>query len=474
MIESDTFKGIAQEVVNTMTQIVSFPLIVTNALGLVVSASSASLLGTPRKLCLALLEKPAQERKRAALQHNAEKIDGTGIAVPLFDACMEVVGSVEVLGEAGCVRPFALAIKRQIEMVLKERQRLQTAFLKENAIQDVISDFVNYVPGISDLGMLETRARCLGFAPDFLYVPIVFDIHHFKRFTREQWGKNSWESGGEAESFIQALKNRILMDIRGIFNHPNDVSISLKSDKYAIFCSISPQIRNDKEKVYQRVNDNSLLVLKKLTEKKLSAVIGIGFFFEGVPELSFSYRSAWEAVHLGKTLFRRPGVYDIQDLRFEYLLSSLPLDRQRRFVSDRLSQIELSPDDKDLRKTILAYVKNFFHHQSTADELHIHRNTLSYRLNRIRKLTGKSLQSFHEFLEMYVACLLADILSPDTTDAEKRQRAKMKVRCRRPSPPLTRDPEDPTSDPVHDIFPQTKRSINSSRSKGKRKMQISP
>ena len=370
-----------------------------------------------------------RERARKG-PHGHETATETGVAVPLHNACMEVIGAVGCLGEPDTARPFALTVKRQIEMILKERQRLQSAFLKENAIQDVISDFINYVPGVSDLDMLETRARCLGFSPDFLYVPIVFDIHHFRQFTQEQWKRDAAGEGG-AETFIQAMKNRILLDIRDVFNHPSDVSIPIQSDKYAIFCSVSPRIRDDREKVYERVNSNSLTFIKRLSERGLSAVIGIGFFFEGVPELSFAYRSAWEAVKLGKTLYRRPGVYDIQDLRLEYLLSSLPRNRQKRFVLDRLSPIELNEGDGHLKATVVAYARNFFNRQSTANELHVHRNTLGYRLDKIERLTGKSLRTFHDFLELYVACLLSDIilLSEDTENPETTQRSRAPDGC---------------------------------------------
>ena len=207
------------------------------------------------------------------------------------------------------------------------------------------------------------------------------------------------------------------METRGIFNAPNDVSVALSGDKYAVFCSISPRIRENKELVFVRVNENSRFLLRRLEEQRLSAVLGIGFFFKGVPELSYAYRSAWEAVNLGKTLFRQPGIYDIQDLWFESLLLSIPKDIRERFIQNRLAQFEISPNDREIKRTIVAYGENFFNRQSTANALHVHRNTLNYRLGKLEDRTQRSLRSFHNYIELYMACVLSDMNSEIHADA---------------------------------------------------------
>ncbi|MBQ7263060.1 MAG: helix-turn-helix domain-containing protein [Synergistaceae bacterium] len=353
----------------------------------------------------------ARDRTSPKSQEEIEG-DDTSLVVPLRDAYRDVVGAVKATGKAEDVRPWAILAKRQIESVLRAQHRMQTTFLKESAIHDVIEDFVNYVPGLSDLDMLKARARCLGFSPDFLYVPIVFDMCGFRQVIRSSWERDGAAGQPDAEDPIQSLKNDILLEARSVFDAPNDISVPLGGDKYAVFCSIPPRIRHDEEEVFDLVNGRSRALLGRLEARGLSAVLGIGFFFQGIPELSHAYRSAWEAVALGKSLFRRPGIYDIQDLWFESLLLSVPQDKRERFIHSRLTQFDLGPGDAELKRTIVAYGESLFNRQSTAERLHVHRNTLGYRLAKIEERTRRSLRSFHDYIELYMACVLSDI-QPD-------------------------------------------------------------
>ena len=417
---SDIFENIARDTLESMSGILPCPLAVSNLRGIIIISSSPSyILGTTSPLCLKVMDTAAQKNIRD-VNEECESSDRTGVAVPLRNACLEVIGAVAALGRPEESRPYALALKRQIEFVLRTEHRIQSDFLKESAIQDVISDFVNYIPGVDNLELLENRARFLGFSPDFLYVPIVFDMHNFRAFIRESWKEKGALDCREAESFIQSVKNKILLETRRVFNAPDDVSVPLNGDKYAVFCSVSPKIRWDRERVFRRVNENSHQLLRKLEEEHLSAVLGIGFFFEGVSDLSYAYRSALEAVRLGKLLFRQPGVYDIQNLRVEALLLGVSEAARKRFVMERFTQFDLDPGDDELKKTIIAYGKNFFNRQSTADDLHIHRNTLNYRLKKIEDRTQKSLRSFRSYIELYMACILADIQASEEEQQQER------------------------------------------------------
>ena len=97
----------------------------------------------------------------------------------------------------------------------------------------------------------------------------------------------------------------------------------------------------------------------------------------------------------------------------ESLLLSLPASARQRFIRDRFTEFNLDPNDDELKNTIIVYGMNFFNRQSTADELHIHRNTLNYRLKKIEERTQKSLRSFRNYIELYIACLLSNLPSPE-------------------------------------------------------------
>jgi purine catabolism regulator len=56
-----------------------------------------------------------------------------------------------------------------------------------------------------------------------------------------------------------------------------------------------------------------------------------------------------------------------------------------------------------LRVTLFCYLRNDRHWQATADELGIHRQTLSYRLNRIEVETGLSINRSADLAALWIA-----------------------------------------------------------------------
>ena len=55
-------------------------------------------------------------------------------------------------------------------------------------------------------------------------------------------------------------------------------------------------------------------------------------------------------------------------------------------------------------KTLYIYLKNERRTTETVKELYIHRNSLLYRLERIREITGFQLEDYRERLRMLLSC----------------------------------------------------------------------
>ena len=58
-----------------------------------------------------------------------------------------------------------------------------------------------------------------------------------------------------------------------------------------------------------------------------------------------------------------------------------------------------------LRATIIAWCECGFSLVGAASALHVHRNTLVYRINKIERVTGRPLREHRATLTLYLACL---------------------------------------------------------------------
>jgi carbohydrate diacid regulator len=80
-----------------------------------------------------------------------------------------------------------------------------------------------------------------------------------------------------------------------------------------------------------------------------------------------------------------------------------PADRRQAVRRHRAGRSE--PDWPVLRETLIAWAESGFHLVRAAARLHIHRNTLIYRLDKITTRAGRQTRDPAEGLRLYLACL---------------------------------------------------------------------
>jgi len=100
----------------------------------------------------------------------------------------------------------------------------------------------------------------------------------------------------------------------------------------------------------------------------------------------------------------------------ESLLAALP-GRLRRSFRRQLLRPLVDYDalhGSDLLKTLASFLEACGSWQRSAEELHIHVNTLRYRVQRIEELTGRSMSSMHDRVDLYLALTCLD--DPATGD----------------------------------------------------------
>ncbi|NGY61556.1 PucR family transcriptional regulator [Lentzea sp. NEAU-D13] len=94
-------------------------------------------------------------------------------------------------------------------------------------------------------------------------------------------------------------------------------------------------------------------------------------------------RQAADIAELVQKLGRPPGAYVLDDVLLEYQLCRPGPGRKRLArVMDRLAE------HPDLLHTLRVFINSDHNRHRTADSLHLHRNTLNYRLRRVTELTG--------------------------------------------------------------------------------------
>lgn len=101
------------------------------------------------------------------------------------------------------------------------------------------------------------------------------------------------------------------------------------------------------------------------------------------PDVPHASERSHELLDLAQLMRTTPRVYRMADLVFEYQMMRPGAGRE--YLVNLLEPLERTPD---LISTLEIHLRNDLNRQRTARQLHVHANTVDYRLKRIADLTG--------------------------------------------------------------------------------------
>ena len=126
-------------------------------------------------------------------------------------------------------------------------------------------------------------------------------------------------------------------------------------------------------------------------------------------ELRSALQDASDAMILAAEMVSMERTHSIRELRSRQLLSSAGHRARSRLIVTELAELRLQADWEELRNTLIAWCEAGFNLVAASAMLHIHRNTLIYRIAKIEQITGRSLRDYAACITTYLACLADQI-----------------------------------------------------------------
>ena len=180
------------------------------------------------------------------------------------------------------------------------------------------------------------------------------------------------------------------------------------------------------------INETDIAVIKQLTEiaepeelEKMACaiedtlrnelyiktVIGIGTVAEHLRELADAYKEAQTAIDVGKVFDTEKSIMHYENLGIGRLIYQLPTTLCDIFLSEVFKKNSIDSLDQETLFTINKFFENNLNVSETSRKLFVHRNTLVYRLEKIKKLTGLDLRQFDHAIVFKVALMVRKYLS---------------------------------------------------------------
>ena len=147
------------------------------------------------------------------------------------------------------------------------------------------------------------------------------------------------------------------------------------------------------------------------TELYIKTVIGIGTVVYHLRELADAYKEAQTAIDVGKVFDTEKSIINYENLGIGRLIYQLPTTLCEIFLTEVFKKNSIDALDQETLFTINKFFENNLNVSETSRKLFVHRNTLVYRLEKIKKLTGLDLRQFDHAIVFKVALMVRKYLS---------------------------------------------------------------
>ena len=218
------------------------------------------------------------------------------------------------------------------------------------------------------------------------------------------------------ELYFNSDVSRTVILIRGVETH--DVSI------YDVVQNLFP----DKSKDFViNINETDIALVKetkpgidsKTIEKLASTiadtisgefyahvVVGIGTTVDTLKDLARSFKEAQTALEVGKVFDTEKTIISYDNLGIARLIYQLPTTLCETFLKKVFKRGSIESLDQETLFTIQRFFENNLNVSETSRKLFVHRNTLVYRLEKIKKITGLDLREFDHAIIFKIALMV--------------------------------------------------------------------
>ncbi len=185
-----------------------------------------------------------------------------------------------------------------------------------------------------------------------------------------------------------------------------DFVVSVSENEIALVSEVS---KNSDIKEFIKTAEGIRDTLK--SELLVKTEIGIGAVARTLKDLAVSYKEAQSAINVGKMFDTERDIMSYENLGIGRLIYQLPTTLCEMFLSEVFKDDSLEALDAETLMTIQKFFENNLNVSETSRNLFVHRNTLVYRLEKIKKITGLDLREFDHAIIFKVALMVKKYLS---------------------------------------------------------------
>jgi PucR family transcriptional regulator, purine catabolism regulatory protein len=267
---------------------------------------------------------------------------------------------------------------------------------------DLIDDLISGKTG--SLHSLRDRANAIDFNLDSQYVAVLFNLEskHSKSEDSEKLTSHK-----QRQTHYKYLRDTIEF-------YEKDAIVRERSNVIIVLWNVQQKDDNDRDWLNQIKTTVSHIQKKFNKYNELSAVqVGIGNVAQDALDLSQTYQEAQDSLELGQLYYQGNFVVSFGELGVYRLLYQFKdVSELRTFIPQTLKKL-LNYDHSvknDLLETLKVFLQTSQNAAKTAQRLFVHYKTVTYRIDRIKEITGINFDDPEETLAVQMGFKILDVL----------------------------------------------------------------
>lgn len=364
--------GLAKRIVNEVTDILDEEVIVVDHNGVIIAGSDQKRVGSFHEGAQIAVNK---KEKIVISKEDVFRLKGVkaGINLPIIFH-NKAIGVIGITGEPSDVNQFGELIQRMTELIIQEAHFHEKLESKYRGLETYVYEWLHLQQMDEDF---RERGEILGISMDTPRCCALLEIDLPETKIQEN----------------QLIEREVIEVLREHFpSETQDVLVQWGSGRFVLLKSISNY--HVEESVISPLKFAQGVIKETYG---ISLNIGVGTRVESPDQLHLSYSNAKKALRVAKK--NGPFVY-YDDLTLDMALAEIT-DDTRKEVVEKVLGILLK--ERELLETLEVYLESNLSIKETSKRLHIHINTLHYRLKRICELTGYSLKETDNLVMYYIA-----------------------------------------------------------------------
>ncbi|MCL2864702.1 MAG: helix-turn-helix domain-containing protein [Lachnospiraceae bacterium] len=225
---------------------------------------------------------------------------------------------------------------------------------------------------------LQERAKRLHIDPNIARVMLLIEL----------------KSASELATATEILKNLVDSRTKTLF-------VPINKNQIALLKPIKAKETNEHIRMFCHMLTDTLNM-----EALVSVHLSYSETFHSLLDLAEVYRENTLALRIGKLFHSDKNVFPNNKLGVGRLIGALPLNVCEDFITELFGTDLPEIIDDDTQRIISRFIRNNQNIAETAKQLHMHRNTLILRLEKIEKSTGLDLRQFEDAMTLKIAMMV--------------------------------------------------------------------